>query len=88
MGAAHRLVVVTFTLACASFSLIWQLPNTHLLAMGLKTEINGFSFWGHQLHCFRVYTISKICSKGHSKYSTVTAIWLFLDRENLNASKI
>ena len=88
MGAAHRVVVVTFTLACASFSLIWRLPHTHLLAMGLKTEINGFSFWGHQLHCFRVYTISKICSKGHSKYSTVTAIWLFLDTENLNASKM
>lgn len=27
-----------------------------------------------KLHCFRVYTISKACSKGGSKYSTVTAV--------------
>ena len=33
-----------------------------------------------KLHCFRVYTISKTCSKGCSKYSTVTAIWLLLNR--------
>ena len=35
-----------------------------------------------------VYHKSKICSKGHSKYFTVTAIWLLLDRDNLNANKI
>ena len=34
-GAAHRVVMVTFMLACGSLSLLWHLPHTHLLVIGL-----------------------------------------------------
>ena len=34
-GAAHRVVMVTFTLACGSLSLLRHLPHTHLLVIGL-----------------------------------------------------
>ena len=30
----HRVVMVTFTFACGSFSLLKHLPHTHLLVMG------------------------------------------------------
>ena len=33
--AAHRVVMVTFTLTCDSLSLFSHLPHTHLLGMGL-----------------------------------------------------
>ena len=34
--AAHRIVMVTFTLSCSSLSLLRHPPHTHLLAMGLN----------------------------------------------------
>ena len=34
-GAAHKVVMVTFTLACGSLSLLGHLPHTHLLVIGL-----------------------------------------------------
>ena len=39
MVAAHRVVMVTFMLACGSLSLLRHLPHTHLLAMGLTIII-------------------------------------------------
>ena len=39
--AAHRVVMVTFMLACGSLSLLRHLPHTHLLAMGLIIIIAG-----------------------------------------------
>ena len=38
-GAAHRVVMVTFMLACGSLSLLGHLPHTHLLVIGLMTNI-------------------------------------------------
>ena len=34
-GAAHRVVMVTFMLACGSLSLLGHLPHTNLLVIGL-----------------------------------------------------
>ena len=38
VGAAHRVVLVTFTLACGFLSLLKHLPHTHLLTMVLKQQ--------------------------------------------------
>ena len=37
VGAAHRVVMVTFTFTCGSLSLLKHLPHTHLLTIALKT---------------------------------------------------
>ena len=41
-----------------------------------------------KLHCLGRYAIGKADCKSSSKYPTVTAILLLLNRNNLNASKI
>ena len=38
VGAAHRVVLVTFTLACGFLSLLKHLPHTHLLTIALKQQ--------------------------------------------------
>ena len=38
LGAAHRVVLVTFTLACSFLSLLKHLPHTHLLTIALKQQ--------------------------------------------------
>ena len=38
VGAAHRVVMVTFTLPCGFLSLLKHLPHTHLLTIALKQQ--------------------------------------------------
>ena len=38
VGDAHRVVLVTFTLACGFLSLLKHLPHTHLLTIALKQQ--------------------------------------------------
>ena len=38
VGAAHRVVLVTFAFACGFLSLLKHLPHTHLLTIALKQQ--------------------------------------------------